>query len=45
MSNWPWCNGHALPLLESYFLMRPAKHAETPATRAFSDWMLEQVGA
>ena len=34
----------SIPLLESYYLLRPAKHAETPANRAFCEWLLEQFG-
>lgn len=33
----PW--PHRLKLLEAYYLLPPAGHAETPATRAFTDWI------
>jgi LysR family glycine cleavage system transcriptional activator len=33
----------ALP--ESYFLLSPASHAATPASRAFADWVLEEMAA
>lgn len=39
----PW--PHRLKLIEAYFLLPPASHAETPATRAFSDWVEAEIAA
>ncbi|MEO0568774.1 MAG: LysR family transcriptional regulator [Pseudomonadota bacterium] len=30
-------------MAESYFLLAPASHNETPATRAFSDWLIQEI--
>ena len=30
---------HSVPMQEAYFLMLPARHSQTPATRAFIDWI------
>lgn len=35
--------GHSAPMTESYFLLSPSAHAQTPATRAFLNWMQEEV--
>ncbi len=31
----------SVPMLQAYYLMTPPRHVETPASRAFSDWLLE----
>lgn len=33
----------APPMTEAYFLIPPSSHAETPATRAFLDWLKEEL--
>ena len=33
------------PLPEGYFLLPPPQHEQTPATRAFTDWLSEEVAA
>lgn len=38
-------NDASIPLQEAYYLLRPPKRAETPATQAFCEWVLEQTGA
>ncbi len=35
---------HAPALTESYFVIPPAAHAETPASRAFAEWLEEEIG-
>lgn len=35
----------SVPMTEIYALMRRPTHAETPATRAFDEWLLNEVGA
>ncbi|MDP7149937.1 MAG: LysR family transcriptional regulator [Paracoccaceae bacterium] len=35
--------GHEAPLTESYFLFPPSSHAQTPASRAFQDWLSEEL--
>ncbi len=34
---------HSAPLTESYFLFPPSSHAQTPASRAFRDWLLAEI--
>ncbi|WP_419905101.1 LysR family transcriptional regulator [Kiloniella sp.] len=33
---------HSVPMQEAYFLMLPARHSQTPATRAFIDWIQDE---
>ncbi len=33
---------HAVAMQEAYYLVTPAEHAETPASRAFGDWLMEE---
>ncbi len=33
---------HSVPMQEAYYLMIPARHSETPASRAFVDWIREE---
>lgn len=33
---------HSAPMIEGYFLLPPAPHATTPASRAFLDWLREE---
>jgi len=33
----------AVPLPESYFLLPPAQHEQTPASRAFADWLQSEI--
>ena len=35
---------HAVPMLEAYYLVKPAQHAKTDASRAFTAWLLEEIG-
>ncbi|MEM9138404.1 MAG: LysR family transcriptional regulator [Pseudomonadota bacterium] len=35
----------AVELVEAYFLLPPAPHAEAPASRAFLDWLWEELSA
>ncbi len=35
---------HAIDMADGYHLIPPARHAETPASRAFAGWVLEQFG-
>ena len=34
---------HSAPMTESYFLLAQSAHAQTPATRAFLDWIQEEA--
>lgn len=34
----------SIPMRESYFLIKPLRHSDTPATRAFVDWLLAEWG-
>lgn len=36
--------GHSPQMTESYFLLPPSTHAQTPATKAFLNWMQEEFG-
>lgn len=36
---------HAPPLAEAYFLLPPAAHSVTPASRAFLDWLREELAS
>lgn len=36
---------HAPDMAESYFLLAPARYGETPASRAFKDWIDEEMAA
>lgn len=36
---------HAAPMAESYFLLPPAPHASTPASRSFVDWLNTELSA
>lgn len=36
-------NDDAVAMQEAYYLARPAKHAETPASQAFADWLLSEI--
>lgn len=36
---------HSVPLTESYFLFPPPPHAETPASKAFRDWLLTEISS
>jgi len=38
----PW--PYRMPLTEAYFLIPPAAHARTPATRAFQSWVEDEMG-
>ena len=40
----PWPD-QRLPLSEVYFMIPPPRHAETPASRAFADWLRAEVAA
>ena len=33
---------HAIAMREAYYLSPTLPHAETPASRAFTDWLLEE---
>ncbi|MGI9464445.1 MAG: LysR family transcriptional regulator [Aestuariivirgaceae bacterium] len=35
-------HGHAIIMQEAYYLVTPAGHAETPASRAFVEWLVEE---
>ena len=35
----------ATPLPEGYFLLPPAQHEQTPATCAFTDWLMAEIAA
>lgn len=37
----PW--PHRLPIVEAYFLSPPSPHAETPATRMFTEWLNSEL--
>ena len=37
--------GDTAPLPEGYFLLLPAQHEQTPATRAFTDWLIAEIAA
>ena len=34
---------HEVPLIESYFLFPPSSHAQTPAARAFQEWLSHEL--
>ncbi|NNE22221.1 MAG: LysR family transcriptional regulator [Rhizobiales bacterium] len=34
---------HIVAMQDAYYLASPAKHAETPASRAFNDWLLAEI--
>ena len=34
---------HAVPMLEAYFLIAPPRHGETPASRAFVQWIVDET--
>lgn len=36
-------NDHAVVMQEAYYLASPAKHAETPASQAFTHWLLAEI--
>lgn len=36
---------HSFPLTEGYYLLPPARHHETPATRAFRDWLDGEIAS
>ena len=33
-----------IAMREAYYLFRQPEHAQTPAGRAFADWLLEEIG-
>ncbi|KLN61675.1 LysR family transcriptional regulator [Kiloniella spongiae] len=33
---------HEVPMQEAYYLMQPARHSQTPASRAFIEWLEEE---
>lgn len=35
---------HSIAMPEAYYLTRPARHAETPASRAFTEWLSAEIG-
>ena len=35
--------GHTVPMSAAYFLIAPPRHGETPASRVFSQWILDET--